>query len=151
MYLVDANILVYATDAGARQHGASRAWLDGELARGPRYVGLPWPSILAYLRLVTNPRIYSPPAPPAEAWQRAKEWLGRPSAWIPAPGPRHQQLLSEIIEGVGPTGNLIPDAHLAALAREHGLTVVSTDSDFGKFRGVAWLNPVTGEARRSSP
>jgi uncharacterized protein len=150
MYLVDANILVYATDAAARQHDASRSWLDDELTRGPRYVGLPWPSILAYLRLVTNPRIYSPPAHPAEAWQRVEEWLVRPGAWIPAPGSRHRQLLGEIIENVGPTGNLVPDAHLAALAREHGLTIVSTDTDFGKFRDVAWLNPVTGEERRSS-
>jgi uncharacterized protein len=150
MYLVDANVLVYATDAASRQHDASRRWLDEELARGPRYVGLPWPSILGYLRLVTNPRIYSPPASPADAWQRAGAWLARPGAWIPAPGARHRQLLGEIIDDVGPTGNLIPDAHLAALGREHGLTVVSTDSDFAKFRGVAWLNPVTGEERRSS-
>jgi uncharacterized protein len=150
MYLVDANVLVYATDAAARQHDASRRWLDEELARGARYVGLPWPSILAYLRLVTNPRIYSPPAPPAEAWERAEEWLARPGAWMPEPGPRHRQLLGEIIHDVRPTGNLIPDAHLAVLAREHGLTVVSTDSDFGKFRGIAWLNPVTGEERRAA-
>ena len=150
MYLVDANILVYATDAGACQHDAARHWLDGQLARGPRYVGLPWPSILAYLRLVTNPRMYSPPAPPAEAWQRAEEWLARPAAWIPVPGSRHRKLLGEIIGDIGPTGNLVPDAHLAALAREHGLTVVSTDSDFAKFRNVAWVNPVTGEERRPS-
>jgi len=87
---------------------------------------------------------------PAEAWQRVEEWLARPGAWIPAPGSRHRPLLGEIIENVGPTGNLVPDAHLAALAREHGLTIVSADTDFGKFRDVAWLNPVTGEERRSS-
>jgi toxin-antitoxin system PIN domain toxin len=150
MYLVDANVLVYATDASARQHDAARAWLDEHLAGAPRYVGLPWPSILAYLRLVTNPRIYSPPAAVTEAWQRAEEWLARPAAWVPAPGSRHQQLLSEIIREVGPTGNLVPDAHLVALAREHGLTVVSTDSDFAKFRQIAWLNPVTSEERRPS-
>jgi hypothetical protein len=94
--------------------------------------------------------MYAPPAPAAEAWQRAEDWLARPAAWIPAPGSRHRQLLGEIIADIEPTGNLIPDAHLAALAREHGLTVVSTDSDFTKFRDVAWLNPVTGEQRRPS-
>ncbi len=94
--------------------------------------------------------MYSPPAPVAEAWQRPEEWLARPGAWIPAPGSRNRQVLGEIIGDVGPTGKLVPDAHLAALAREHGLTVVSTDSDFAKFRDVAWLNPVTGEERRSS-
>jgi toxin-antitoxin system PIN domain toxin len=150
MYLVDANVLVYATDARARQHDAARRWLDEQLATEPRYVGLPWPSVLAYLRLVTNPRMYSPPASIDEAWQRADEWLSRPAAWIPAPGPRHRQLLGEIIGEVQPSGNLVPDAHLAALAREHGLTVASTDSDFAKFRHVAWLNPVTGEERRAS-
>jgi uncharacterized protein len=150
MYLVDANVLVYAADAGASQHEASRRWLDEQLAREPGYVGLPWPSVLAYLRLVTNPRMYSPPASIAEAWQRAEEWLARPAAWVPAPGPRHQQLLGEIIGEMQPSGNLVPGAHLAALAREHGLTVVSTDSDFAKFRRVTWLNPVTGEERRPS-
>lgn len=151
MYLVDANMLVYATDAGARQHDAARRWLDEQLAREPRYVGLPWPSVLAYLRLVTNPRMYSPPASVAEAWRRAEEWLSRPAAWVPAPGPRHRQILGEIISEIQPTGNLVPDAHLAALAREHGLTVASTDSDFAKFRQIAWINPVTGEERRPSP
>lgn len=151
MYLVDANVLVYATDARARQHEAARRWLDEQLAREPRYVGLPWPSVLAFLRLVTNPRMYSPPATVAEAWQRAEEWLTRPAAWVPGPGARHKELLGEIISEIRPSGNLIPDAHLAALAREHGLTVVSTDSDFAKFRRVAWLNPVTGEKRRPAP
>jgi predicted nucleic acid-binding protein len=75
MYLVDANVLVYATDAGASQHDAARAWLDGHLGGAPRYVGLPWPSVLGYLRLVTNPRIYSPPAAVTEAWQRVEDWL----------------------------------------------------------------------------
>lgn len=147
MYLVDANVLVYATDAQAWQHDTARSWLDEHLAKDPRYVGLPWPSILAYLRLVTNPRMYSPPAPPDEAWQRAEEWLARPAAWIPAAGSLHEQVLVDIIADVRPTGNLVPDAHLAALAAEHGLTVVSTDSDFAKFRTVRWLNPVTGQQR----
>ncbi len=69
---------------------------------------------------------------------------------LPWGGSRHRQLLDEIIRDIEPTGNLVPDAHLAALAREHGLTVVSTDSDFAKFPNVAWLNPVTGEERRPS-
>ena len=151
MYLVDANVLVYATDAGARQHDAARRWLDEQLAREPRYVGLPWPSVLAFLRLVTNPRMYSPPTSITDAWQRAEGWLSRPAAWMPAPGPRHRHLLVEIIGEIQPSGNLVADAHLAALAGEHGLTVASTDSDFTKFRHVSWLNPVTGEERRASP
>lgn len=145
MYLVDANILVYAVDARASQHEAARRWLDEKLALRAQYVGLPWPSILAFLRLVTNPRMYSPPASASDAWERAEEWLARPAAWVPLPGPRHQQLLGETIRESAPTGNLFPDAHLAALAREHGLTVASTDTDFVKFRSVSWFNPVTGD------
>jgi toxin-antitoxin system PIN domain toxin len=142
MYLVDANILVYSTDEGSEHHDAARDWLDEQTAGVPRSVGLPWPTLLAYLRLVTNPRMYSPPAAPADAWQRIEDWLSRPAAWIPVPGPLHRQTLAEIVQSYRPTGNLVPDAHLAALAREHGLTVVSTDTDFAKFSGINWLNPV---------
>jgi len=142
MYLVDANVLVYSTDPGSEHHDVARDWLDEQTAGVPRSVGLPWPTLLAYLRLVTNPRMYSPPATPADAWQRVEEWLSRPAAWIPVPGPRHRQTLAEIVQTCHPTGNLVPDAHLAALAREHGLTVVSTDTDFARFPGITWLNPV---------
>jgi len=107
---------------------------------------LPWPSLLAFFRLVTNPRIYSPPATAADAWQRIEDWLSRPAAWIPVPGSRHQQVLGGIVRECRPAGNLVPDAHLAALALEHGLTVVSTDTDFARFPGVAWLNPVSAAA-----
>jgi uncharacterized protein len=143
MYLVDANILVYATDPAAAQHDSAREWLDEHLASAPRSVGLPWPSLLAYLRLVTNARVYDPAALPDEAWARVEDWLNRPAAWVPAAGPGHQQVLGDVIRAVRPTGNLVPGAHLAALAREHGLTVVSTDTDFAKFPGLTWLNPVT--------
>jgi len=146
MYLLDANILVYATDAHSEHHDVARDWLDERTAGVPRSVGLPWPTLVAYLRLVTNPRMYSPPATPADAWQRVEDWLSRPAAWIPAPGPRHQQMLAEISHTHNPTGNLVPDAHLAALAREYGLTVVSTDTDFARFSGITWLNPVSDKA-----
>jgi uncharacterized protein len=142
MYLVDANILLYATDEDSEHHAAARDWLDERTAGAPRSVGLPWPSLLAFFRLVTNPRIYSPPATAADAWQRIEDWLSRPAAWIPVPGSRHQQVLGGIVRECRPAGNLVPDAHLAALALEHGLTVVSTDTDFARFPGVAWLNPV---------
>lgn len=146
MYLVDANILVYSADEGSQHHAAARDWLDERTAGAPRSVGLPWPSLLAFLRLVTNPRIYSPPAAAADAWQRIEDWLSRPAAWIPVPGSRHQRVLGEIVRECRPAGNLVPDAHLAALAVEHGLTVVSTDTDFARFPNVPWLNPVSAAA-----
>ena len=76
----------------------------------------------------------------------SRDWLSRPAAWIPVPGARHQQVLSGIVRECRPAGNLVPDAHLAALALEHGLTVVSTDTDFAKYPGVTWLNPVSATA-----
>jgi len=72
-----------------------------------------------------------------------EDWLSRPAAWIPVPGSRHQQVLGGIVRECRTAGNLVPDAHLAALALEHGLTVVSTDTDFARFPGLAWLNPVS--------
>ena len=146
MYLVDANILVYSTVEDSEHHAAARDWLDERTAGAPRSVGLPWPSLLAFFRIVTNPRIYSPPATAADAWQRIEDWLSRPAAWIPVPGARHQQVLGGIVRECRPAGNLVPDAHLAALALEHGLTVISTDTDFARFPGVAWLNPVSATA-----
>src|SRR5215471_10377910 len=86
MYLVDANILVYSTDENSEHHAAARDWLDERTAGAPRSVGLPWSSLLAFFRLVTNPRIYAPPATAADAWQRIEDWLSRPAAWIPVPG-----------------------------------------------------------------
>jgi hypothetical protein len=84
----------------------------------------------------------------AVAEQRIEDWLSRSAAWIPVPGSRHQQVLGGIVRDCRPAGNLVPDAHLAALALEHGLTVVSTDTDFARFPGVAWPNPVSARALR---
>jgi hypothetical protein len=112
--------------AGRRQTAAAcphRSSWPGRSSSGSSTSGLPrarvldfaaWPErlesaraglLLAYLRLVNQPPDYSPPAPAAEAWQRAEDWLARPAAWIPAPGSRHRQLLGEIIRGIEPTGN----------------------------------------------
>jgi uncharacterized protein len=143
MYLVDVNILIYSTDQGAVHHKAAKSWLSRALAGPVQSVGLPWPNLLGFVRVATNPRIYSPPSPLDLAWRRVETFLSTPAAWIPGPGARHQQVLGQIIQDVKPTGNLISDAHLAALAVEHGLTVVSADSDFAKFTSVRWLNPLT--------
>jgi hypothetical protein len=144
MYLVDANVLVYAVDREAVHHEAARRWLDEHLGGPPRYVGLPWPSLTAFLRLTTNPRVFERPAPVADAWARVAEWLSRSAAWIPSPGPRHPKVMGELIASATPAANLVPGAHLAALAVEHGLTIASTDPDFARFSQVKWHNPVTG-------
>jgi len=142
MYLVDANLLIYAVNRDSPQHGQAREWLDDRLSGHPQSVGLPWPSLLAFLRLITNPRIFAAPAEITVAWQQVEEWLARPAAWIPQPTPRHRYLLGEVVATARPAANLVPDAHLAALAVEHGLTVASADADFGRFVDVRWHNPI---------
>ena len=141
MILVDANILVYAHVGSFAQHQISRDWLDQQL-NGSTLVGLPWASLLAFLRLVTNPRVFEYPEPIGDAWQQVRTWLACELAWVPQPTEQHAELLSAFLALPGVHGNLVPDAHLAALAVEHGLTLCSTDGDFARFRGLRWSNPI---------
>lgn len=142
MILVDANLLIYAVNAGAPQHAAARKWLDGRLSGSAR-VGLPWASLLAFLRLITNPRIFPRPLAMANAWRQVEAWLGSGPAWVPAPTERHTGILAQLLKAPAVYGNLVPDAHLAALAIEHGLELNSTDGDFAQFPGLKWRNPLT--------
>lgn len=143
MILVDANLLIYAHVSTFPQHAAAHAWLDVQLnGRGP--VGLPWPSVLSFLRIVTNPRIFERPESTANAWRQAKAWLDADVTWIPAPTERHAEVLASLFDATGVQANLIPDAHLAALAIEHGLILHSTDGDFARFPDLRWHNPLRG-------
>lgn len=141
MILVDANLLIYASAKALPQHEAARAWLDARL-NGAEPVGLPWPSLLAYLRVVTNPRIFRPATTIPSAWSRVEAWLDAYNVWIPEPTERHRLVLRDLLRDGGLTGQLIPDAHLAALAIEHGLTLCSTDGDFARFKQLRWENPL---------
>jgi uncharacterized protein len=141
MILVDANLLVYAHDTSAPEHAAARPWFE-RLLNEPERVGLPWPSLLAFVRLVSNPLVVRTPVKPGEAWTRAAEWLARENVWIPAPGPQHADLLARLLAEASVTSRMVPDAHLAALAIEHGLRLCSTDGDFAKFPGLHWENPL---------
>jgi toxin-antitoxin system PIN domain toxin len=137
--LVDANLLLYAANRAAPEHEQARAWFDGQL-NGSTRVGLPWPSLLAFARIVTNPAIVRNPVKPLEAWQQIKQWLERDIVWIPLPTERHADVLEDLLAVPSLTSRLIPDAHLAALAIEHGLTLCSTDGDFARFPGLKWQN-----------
>jgi hypothetical protein len=139
--LVDANLLLYAANHAAPEHEPARAWLDEKLNATGR-VGLPWPSLLAFVRLASNPLVMRSPVSPERAWGQVQEWLGCEPAWIPLPGARHREALAEFLKRPWMTSRLVPDAHLAALAIEHGLTLCSTDGDFAKFPGVSWHNPL---------
>lgn len=141
MILVDANLLIYAAVPGFRQHADATLWLTERL-RGTARVGLPWPSLLAFLRIVTDARVISPPADLDDAWSLAREWLAEPPSWVPLPGDRHAELLEEVLAESG-GGKRVPDAHLAALAIEHGLTLCSSDRDFARFTALSWEDPLT--------
>jgi toxin-antitoxin system PIN domain toxin len=139
--LVDANILIYAHVGSFGQHEVAREWLDRQLSEVPR-VGLPWASLLAFLRIVTNPRLFDRPEPMAAAWDQARAWLACETVWVPDPTARHAELLGALLAVPGVQGGLVPDAHLAALALEHGLILCSADGDFARFPGLRWMNPI---------
>jgi hypothetical protein len=139
--LVDVNLLVYATVEEFAQHAGARAWLEKRL-NGPYGVALPWATLTVYVRLVSNPRILERPMPLSRAWEQVEEWLALDVAFTPEPTARHGEILATLLPAVGNRANLVPDAHLAALAMEHGLTLCSTDADFSRFPGLRWENPL---------
>lgn len=141
MILVDTNLLVYAHVISFPQHAAAKDWLDRSLS-GISKVGVAWPSLLGFVRLVTNPRVFERPETIAQAWKQAQAWLESPATWIPSPTDRHREVLSGLLTTPGLRANHVPDAHLAAIAIEHGLTLCSTDSDFARFPGLRWKNPI---------
>jgi toxin-antitoxin system PIN domain toxin len=143
--LVDANLILYAVISDYEQHEAANAWLDDRL-NSPIRVGLPWISVLAFLRISTNPRIFPDPLPMKEAWRRATRWLDLPNVWCPEATERHRPLLERFLTGVACSWKLVSDAHLAALAIEHGLVLCSTDGDFARFDGLRWENPIANPA-----
>lgn len=142
MILLDVNILIYGSIASDRRHAAANQWLDEQL-NGSRPVGLPWTTAIGYLRIVTDSRIFRPPVPMPTAWQRMSSWLSATPVWMPQPTEQHAKVLAGILELPGMQGKLVPDAHLAALAIEHGLILCSTDGDFARFPGLRWENPLT--------
>lgn len=141
MILVDINLLLYAHVKDAPQHQAARAWLDGQL-NGPVQIGLPWLSLLGFLRIVTNPRATTPASTMANAMDQVRAWLSRDNVWSPQPTDRHAEILASLLIGARVTRDLTSDAHLAALAIEHGLTLCSADADFARFPALRWQNPL---------
>ena len=108
----------------------------------PARFGLPWPSLLAFVRLVSNASLVRTPVWPKTAWSAAERWLARDNVWVPLPGSSHAELIGTLLDDVRIPTRMVPDAHLAALAIEQGLTLCSTDGDFARFRGLRWENPL---------
>ena len=141
MILVDTNLLVYATDADSPHHPRARAWLE-ELLSSAAPVGFAWLVILGFMRVTTRPGVLRRPYTPEQALDFVDEWLALPSVSLVAPGDHHWPLLRNLLKTTGTAGNLVPDAHLAALAIEHGCAIYSTDYDFKRFPGVEHVNPL---------
>lgn len=135
MVIVDGNVLLYAVDTTAPEHDRSRNWLDASLA-GRETVGLPWISLLAFLRVGTHPRLMDHPLTAEEATTQVRLWLAEPAALVTEPTSRHVDVVAGLLRSAGRAGPLVMDAHLAALAVEHDATVVSFDRDFARFEGV---------------
>jgi len=139
--LVDANLLIYAGVSTAPEHERVRTWLDAKLSGSAR-VGLPWHSLLAYLRITTKRLGFTHAQPIASAWQQVRLWLDQEAAWIPGATHRHVEILESLLAETGSGGDVVSDAHLAALAIEHGLILCTNDRDFAKFKGLRWMNPL---------
>ena len=141
MILVDANILLYSHFSSYDVHERMRNWLDTQL-NGATQVGLPWESLMAFARIASNPRIYPRPQTVVGAWNQVRAWSSNRSAWIPQPTEQHGEILAEMIALPGMTSKLVMDAHLAAIAIGHGLTLCSSDRDFARFPKLRWFNPL---------
>ena len=130
-----------AAFSAAPFHVRANKWLDARLNSGER-LGLPWESVLGYVRIASNPRISAPCMTVAQAWRSVQIWLDCANVWLPAPTPRHRAILQTLITGAPMTHKLVSDAHLAAIAIGHGLVLTSADTDFAKFPGLRFENPL---------
>ena len=140
MKVVDANVLLYAVNTDARHHERSRTWLDGALSGGDT-VGFSWLALLAFVRLSTKVGLFPTPLSTSEAFNRVDAWVSAGSAIVIEPTSSHGRIVRMLLEQSGTGGNLVNDAHLAALAVEYRGDVVSFDNDFSRFDGVRWMEP----------
>lgn len=142
MILPDANLLLYAYNTSAREHAPAKVWWEESLS-SPEPVGLSWQTITAFLRIATNHRAFSNPLTIEEAIEAAESWLERPMVRLVVPGERHWAIFNRLIVEGQCTGPIVMDAHLAALAIEHGATLYTHDRDFSRFTAVVTSDPLS--------
>ena len=141
MRALDTNVLVQAEIVTSRFHGIAQSLLT-ELANGPAPWAIPWPCIYEFLRVVTHPRVFHPPMPTAAAVRDLRSILASPSLVLLGETTRHAEVMATVVETSGATGNLVHDAHIAALCLEHGVSeLVTGDRDFARFPQVRTMNP----------
>ena len=141
MTLIDANVLLYAYDSESPHHRISRSWFETELSSG-RPIAFALVTLLAFVRIASDRRVFNRPLTPAAACSLIEEWLAQPNVRLLQPGPRTWTILSELCESGQAKGAMVMDAHLAALAVEHGAPIATTDRDFTRFAGIELVNPV---------
>jgi toxin-antitoxin system PIN domain toxin len=139
--ILDVNILIYAVNRDAPLHSRAKSWLEATLS-GTETIGIPWTSILAFLRLTTRAGLFRKPMPLNAAFDVLDSWLEQPSVIIIDPGPRHRIILRGLLSAIGTGGNLTSDAHLAALALERHAELCSFDRDFVRFPDLKWRDPL---------
>jgi uncharacterized protein len=139
--VVDANILIYSYDSGSSQYTKARAWVEKTFS-GLESIGLPWQTVTAFLRVMTNTRLPGPRLSLEQAAHLVDEWLERPNVRVLSPGDEHWILLRRMIVEGQASGALISDAQLAALTIEYGAVLHTTDRDFARFPGLRWTNPL---------
>ena len=137
MKVVDLNVLLYAVNADAPQHAKARTWWEAAL-NGDEQVGLAWPVVLGFIRLITRAGILPRPLTPKQAVDVVDDWVTHPLVVLLNPGGGHWAVLRSLLESAGAAGNLTTDAHLAALTIEYDATLYSTDTDFRRFASLTF-------------
>jgi len=139
--LCDANLLLYAYNADSSNHAIAKSWLENVLS-GPSLLCLSWQTITAFIRISTNYRAFPHPLSVSEAVRIVSSWLSSPHCRVLAETEEHWEILEGLLAKGKVVGPLLMDAHLAALAIEHGATLATTDRDFARFSGLRTVNPI---------
>lgn len=141
MIILDANVLIYAYHPGSPHHSRCRAWVEDAL-NGSEQVGIPWQTILAFVRIMTNPRVFERPLSSAEVCEAVSTWLACPQVLVVEPGMRFWSTFVEQMAAGQVSGPLVTDCALASLAIEHGARLCTTDRDFTRFRALRVIDPL---------
>jgi len=142
--LIDTNLLLYAADSSSRFHRRARQWVEAAFS-GPQPVRLAWVGVLAFLRIATDPRVQTAPVRMQDALAVVNAWMAQPNTDVLAPGERHWAILGDLLTRLQVRGPMVTDAHLAALAIEHGATLATNDRDFSRFPGLRVEYPLDSE------
>ncbi len=141
MIVPDVNLLLYAYNDGAHLHRPASNWWEG-LLNGTERIGIPWVVTVGFVRLLTHPSLRDHPATIAQALDFVDLWFHAPHVTTLNPGRQHLTLVRRALDAAGVGGNLATDAHIAALAIEYQAEVHSNDTDFSRFPGLHWRNPL---------